>query len=75
MSRDHNRKPAEGLIDTLANLVGEIVTDARQRVLEEGWFGRPVTRGSFDDMVRNFYGTSPVEPAAPERSPDMGYDR
>lgn len=71
MPRDQDRKPAEGLIDTLANLVGEIVTDARQRVVEEGWFGRPVTAGSYDDHLAALY-SKPVE--APEQDSSREQD-
>ena len=54
-----NRSDAHrpGLIDTLALLAADMVQDARRRVLEEGWFGRPVTgRDRFDDYVQGLYG-------------------
>jgi len=38
-------KLAHLLADSLANLVGEIATDVRQHVVEEPWFGHPVTSG------------------------------
>jgi hypothetical protein len=31
------------LIDSLANLIGEVATDIRRHVVEEPWFGRAVT--------------------------------
>lgn len=45
------------LFDSLANLVGDAMTDVRRSVLEEGWFGRPVTSPEgFDSMVKDLYG-------------------
>jgi hypothetical protein len=56
------------LFDSLANLLGDAMTDVRRSVVEEGWFGRPVTSPEgFDGMVKDLYG-EPLQ--GPELDPD-----
>ncbi len=45
------------LFDSLANLLDDAMIDVRRSVVEEGWFGRPVTSPEgFDSMVKDLYG-------------------
>lgn len=48
MPDQNNPKPS--FIDSLSNLVGDIVSDARDKIVEEGWFGRSTT-----SQLPNYY--------------------
>jgi len=53
--------------DLFEHMIGEIVSDARERVVQEGWFGRTLGEGrsDYDAMVKAWHGD------APERGPDQ----
>ncbi|HEY4942293.1 MAG TPA: hypothetical protein VII56_12770 [Rhizomicrobium sp.] len=36
-----NTKRHPNLSDTLANLIGDVIVDARHKLIDEAWFGRP----------------------------------
>lgn len=61
----------KGLVDELWDGIGHAVTDVRQRVVEEGWFGRIVTPGDggADITVSVEQPAQDVPPGAPETTP------
>lgn len=65
------------LFDSLANLLGDAMTDVRRSVVEEGWFGRPVTSPEgFDGMVKDLYGEPSQAPELePGKAVENGLDR
>ncbi len=42
--RDDERQNSRGFWDALFAGIGNAIADIRHKVVEEGWFGRPVTR-------------------------------
>ena len=71
-SNPHTKRQTLG--DTLANLIGEAVTDIRQSVVEEGWFGRKTTATpNFYDSMWGRHGHF-AEPDQRDRSPDRSPD-
>jgi hypothetical protein len=63
--------------NTLANLVGGIVADIREKLVEEAWFGRPLTG---NNPIPHFYEImwKPHEPVVshePHQTPEQDIDR
>lgn len=54
---DHRKPPPAG--ESLADLLGGAVTDIRQKLVEEAWFGRALSgqdQPTYYDMTRSIYG-------------------
>lgn len=60
--REDDRQQPPGFLDVLFASIGNAIADIRHKVVEEGWFGRAVTRDprkAHDDFYR---------PVLPERA-------
>lgn len=59
---DQANKPAShGFADWLADAIGGVVRDVRQRVVERGWFGEAVTPRSQNITIGSVGRESPTE--------------
>ncbi|MDO9223601.1 MAG: hypothetical protein Q7U20_07805 [Caulobacter sp.] len=63
--------------DTLANLIGDVVGDIRDKLVEEAWFGRPISNRAevafYDDLWTKRGGAEEV--ARPSETPEIEFDR